>query len=102
MSKKLDELFVACNSMIEECDCWSALASREKAKSLLSNFSQHNFWEPIKTAPKNSEFLIVKDGPMIVTAYWQTFQERNAWVLLGTEEKIFPTHWLNIKILEEF
>ncbi len=100
MSKKLDELFVACNSMIEECDCWSASDYRQKVKSLLSNFSQHNFLEPIETAPKNSEFLIVKDGPMIVTAYWHI--DRNAWVLLGTEEKIFPTHWLNIKILGEF
>lgn len=101
MQNKFHELLQSLNDLLTNCDCWAASEDRTKVRELLSDLSKISLWEPIDTAPKTSEWLIVKDGPLVVTAYWEHLDGINAWVMLNTYEIIYPTQWLNLSTLGE-
>jgi hypothetical protein len=97
MQNKLDDLINAAHGLLCKCDCWAASDDRQKVKDALAAILANGLWEPIETAPKTSEWIIVIDGPMVVTAYWECFNNVNQWVMLDTCEIIYPTKWLNIR-----
>jgi hypothetical protein len=93
------ELVHALRELLGDCDCWAASDSRERARKFLEDITVYFLWKDIDSAPKDGTWTIVFDHPMTITAYWDSLQHKEpCWRMVGSDEKIYPTHWLDIPL----